>query len=274
MSTDPIETDQTRAGEALATQRGETDQTRAKAADVVQRIDEMLTTPPDPALSIIGVIERALADPSCAIEKLEQLLSMQERIMERQAKAEHSAAKTLALAEMPKIPKRGRGHNDAKYATLEDIINTTRPVLARNGLSLDFGVMVDGDHIVVTAKITHLNGHEESTSLPLPFDKSGSKNAVQAIGSSQTYGQRYTAQAILGLSLGDDTEDDGAGGGTGPTVSPEQFTKLQTLLGDLGVGDGTFLKHYGVPSLEQFPAAKFEDAEDLLKNKLRRKGGK
>jgi len=220
--------------------------------------------------AIISVIERAAMNPDVDIEKMERLLQMQERIMAVQAKAEHAAAKTDALAVMPAIPKRGRGHNDMPFAMLNDIINITRPVLAEHGLSLGFDVRVEDARIVVTAKLTHRNGHEESTSLPLPFDTSGSKNAVQAIGSSQTYGQRYTAQALLGLSLGDDTDDDGRSGGA-KTVSPEEFINLRDMLETLGDGDAAFLKHYGVSSLEMFPAAKFKDAYDLLEHKRKKR---
>ncbi len=220
-----------------------------------------------PATSIIAVIERAALDPNVDIDKMERLLLMQERIMAVQAKAEYSAAKTAAMAEMPMIPKRGKGHNDKPYAKLEDITQITRPVLSRNGLSLGFDVRVDGAQIIVTAKLTHQNGHEETTSLPLPFDNSGSKNAVQAIGSSQTYGQRYTAQALLGLSLGEDSEDDGGAGGAGPTVSPEQFTKLRDLIEATGSKEAAFLNYYRAPSLEQFPAAKFDAAISQLEAK-------
>ncbi len=242
--------------------KGEFEMTDTQIATAEDRAPEVPA-----ATSIIAVIERAALNPNVDIDKMERLLQMQERVIAIQAKAEHAAAKTAAMAEMPTIPKRGRGHNDARYATLEDIISITRPVLSRHGLILDFGVTVDGDHIIVTAKITHQNGHEETTSLPLPFDKSGSKNAVQAIGSSQTYGQRYTAQAILGLSLGEDTDDDGAAGGAGPTVSPEQFTILRDLIETSGSREAAMLKAFGAPSLEQFPAAKFDDAVAALKRK-------
>ncbi len=220
------------------------------------------------ATSIIAVIERAALDPKVDIDKMERLLLMQERIMAVQAKAEYSGAKADAMAVMPPIPRRGKGHNDKPYALLADITGITRPVLSTHGLSLGFDVRVDGTQIIVTAKLTHRNGHEETTSLPLPFDNSGSKNAVQAIGSSQTYGQRYTAQALLGLSLGEDSEDDGGAGGAGPTVSPEQFAILRDLIETSGSREVAMLKSFGAPSLEQFPLAKYEDAVAALKRKV------
>jgi len=217
--------------------------------------------------AIIAVIERAALNPNVDIDKMERLLQMQERIMAVQAKAEHAAAKTGALSEMPMIPKNGRGHNNMPYATLKDITSITRPVLAKHGLTLGYDVRVDGDHIIVTAKLTHLNGHEETTSLPLPFDNSGSKNAVQAIGSSQAYGQRYTAQAILGLSLGDDTDDDGNRGGASGTVSAEQYIKLRDALIETGANQDAFLKYYKAASLETFPAARFDAAMKQIEAK-------
>ena len=224
-------------------------------------------TPTPTVPAIISVIERAALNPDVDIDKMERLLQMQERVMAVQAKAEHSAAKSAALAEMPSIPKNGRGHNKMPYATLKDITTTTRPVLAQHDLSLGWDVAVENDRIIVTAKLVHSNGHEETTSLPLPFDASGSKNAVQAIGSSQTYGQRYTAQAILGLSLGDDTDDDGAAGGAGQTVTPAQFVKLQDLLAETDANEAAFLKYFAAQSLETFPSKKFEAAKAQLEKK-------
>lgn len=231
----------------------------------VAKIEEQ--TPEATAPAIINVIERAALDPNVDIDKMERLLQMQERVMAVQAKAEHAAAKTLAMSEMPAVPKRGRGHNNMPYAKLEDIVNTTRPVLAGHGLSLGFDTRVDNNQIIITAKLTHQNGHEETTSLPLPFDNSGSKNAVQAIGSSQTYGQRYTAQAILGLSLGDDTDDDGKAGGAGATVTPEQYIQLRDLVEETGSKEMVFLKYFGAQSLETFPAKKFDAAKAQLEKK-------
>jgi hypothetical protein len=72
----------------------------------VATIDEQ--TPEATTPAIISVIERAASDPNVDVDKMERLLQMQERIMSVQAKAEHAAAKTAAMSEMPAIPKRGR----------------------------------------------------------------------------------------------------------------------------------------------------------------------
>ena len=62
----------------------------------------------------------------------------------------------------------------------------------------------------ITAILSHREGHSEETTLTLDADKSGSKNAVQAVGSSISYGQRYAAVALLNITtrgMDDDGEN-------------------------------------------------------------------
>lgn len=167
--------------------------------------DEGNMLPADP---MVSMIERVAMDPNSDLAKLERMLELKERHDAQNAKAQFATAFAQASSKFPTIPLNGKGHNGKPYATLEDITKKTRPVLSEHGLALTFAIEV-GQDVIVTAKLMHKAGHSESTSIALPRDTSGSKNAVQAVGSTQTYGQRYTAQAILGLSLGMDTEDDG-----------------------------------------------------------------
>lgn len=196
----------------------------------VAKVEENLL-PADP---MISMIERIAMDPDADLEKLERMLDLKKQHEAQQAQAAFAAAFAKASADFPTVPLNGTGHNGKKYATLKDITSCTRPVLSENGLALTFAIEVNGE-VIVTAKLMHKSGHSESTSIKLPKENSGSKNAVQAIGSSQTYGQRYTAQAILGLSLGDDTEDDGRGSGQPetPAITPKTATWEQTVIQDL-----------------------------------------
>jgi hypothetical protein len=58
----------------------------------------------------------------------------------------------------------------------------------------------------VTCILTHEKGHSEETSLQGPPDTSGSKNSIQAVGSSVTYLCRYTLLAACGLAASEDTD--------------------------------------------------------------------
>lgn len=226
-------------------------------------------TPADP---MVSMIERIAMDPNADLAKLERMLELKEKHEATQAKAAFASAFAEASAEFPTIPLNGKGHNGKPYATLKDITAGTRPVLSRHGLTLSFSIEV-GDQVIVTAELMHKDGHSKSTSIALPRDNSGSKNAVQAVGSTQTYGQRYTAQAILGLSLGDDAEDDGNAGGGAETISAEQFIELRNKAADAGVSEETICKAAGVSDLHFFPAKSFDAAMKRLDRNIAAKGG-
>lgn len=169
-----------------------------------------LKEPQLPADPMISMIERIVLDPNADLEKLERMLAMKERHDAANAKAAFDMAFARASSQFPDIPLNGLNeHNKKPYALLKDILGKTRPVLAKHGFALSFSTEVNDREVIVTAELSHENGHTKRNSLPLPRDTGAGRNAVQAVGSSQTYGQRYTAQAILGLSLGEDTEDDG-----------------------------------------------------------------
>lgn len=224
---------------------------------------------------MVAMIERVVMDPDIPIEKLERMLDLKERHDAQSAKAAFAEAFATASEQFPDIPLNGKGHNGKKYALLKDITRLTRPILSAHGLALTFSIDT-GDRIKVTAELMHKSGHTKSTSIDLPADNSGSKNAVQAVGSSQTYGQRYTAQAILGLSLGDDTEDDGGAAGGNQTVSAEQFITLRDKLEESGMPELKFHTAFGHNNpehadLQQFPAAKFNDAMARLKKYMEAK---
>lgn len=220
---------------------------------------------------MVSMIERIALDPNVPIEKLERMLAMQERIQAESAKAAFAAAFAAASSEFPMIPLNGRGDKNKHYALLKDIVNLTRPVLSRHGLALSFGVESTPDKVTVTAELMHVAGHSKTTSMELPRDTSGSKNAVQAVGSSQTYGQRYTAQAILGLSLGDDTDDDGAGAADSGKIDADQYFQLRNLIDEAEADEAKFCEYLKVANIEELPRKSFANAVQALRNKIKAK---
>jgi len=222
---------------------------------------------PDP---VLAMIERVATDPSASIEKLERMMAMRDKLQADQARAMFAQAFAAASAEFPMIPLNGRGDKQKPYALLKDIISGTKPVLSRHGLALSFGVDSAPDRVTVTAKLMNVAGHCESTSIERPKDPSGSKNAVQAVGSSQTYGQRYAAQAILGLSLGDDVDDDGKAAGAGDKIDADQFFTLKNLIEEAGADEAKFCEYLKVKELEELPARAFANAVSALRAKIKK----
>ncbi len=179
---------------------------------VVEQLPEVAQ--PESA-TILSVISRAAADPNCDIKKMERLLEMHERVQAKQAAAEFAADLAEMQDELPTIGERGRADRYT-FALWEDINAAIKPILKRHGFALSFRTdMADG--ITVTGVLSHRSGHSEQTSIKLPADTSGNKNAVQAVASSVSYGKRYTAGALLNLTS--HGEDDDAFGAVDPKAA-------------------------------------------------------
>lgn len=177
-------------------------------------------TEPDQAVeptNVLAIIERAATNPAIDVDKLERLLLMQERIVERDAKAAFSSAMANLAPALPVIDENGAIKNNAgqvqsTYAEWEDINDAIRPLLQEHGFMLFFkpGVAADGK-VTVTGVLRHREGHDEEATVTLPHDASGSKNGVQAVGSSLSYGKRYAAISLLNITsrARRDRDDDG-----------------------------------------------------------------
>ena len=149
--------------------------------------------------AVLAVIARAASDPTVDMDKLERLLDMQERIMNKQAETEVNAALAAMQADIPSVAERGTGHN-IKYATLEDIVDVVRPIMNQYGFAVSFSVEQAEKTITIIGELVHKGGHSKQTKMILPHETSGSKNAVQAIGSSVSYGKRYVLCAMLNIA--------------------------------------------------------------------------
>ncbi|MCE9662064.1 ERF family protein [Halomonas sp. M5N1S17] len=214
--------------------------------------------------AIIQVIERAALNPDVDIDKMERLLQMQERVLDRQALMAYSAAMAAMQTELPSIAERGQGNNGA-YATLEDIVDTVRPIMQRHGFAVSFRIQTQERGIQVTGVLMHQDGHREETSMLLPADVSGNKNAVQAFGSSTSYGKRYVLCALLNIT----TRGQDANGHTATPVkmvTPFQASQLKQLITACPVTTQEwFVGKYG--EVERVPRCDFDKLRASLQKR-------
>lgn len=176
------------------------------------------------AASVLQIIRDAAANPAVDVAKMTELVALQERVMDRQARASFIAAETAMQGDLPAIGKRGEilnktGAVQSRFSRWDDIHRTIKPILQRHGFSLSFRIGHDEQQTTVTAILSHVDGHQkDSGPMRLPRDDSGAKNAVQGVGSTVSYGKRYTTIALLNIST---AEDDDGQDGKGREVSPE-----------------------------------------------------
>lgn len=229
--------------------------------------------PMSESATILQVIERAARDPQVDVDKMERLMLMHERVMAKNAEAAFNEALSELQPKLPTISERGGITNNAgkvqsKYALWEDVVEAITPVLGAHGFSLSYRLGRDGERQTVTGILRHRLGHKEETTLSLPLDMSGSKNAVQGVGSTVSYGKRYVTQALLNLvSSGED--DDGQGGGNG-AISPEQKETLVALMKETGADTAKYLKFMGVTALDEIRASAFGKAKSSLEAKRKK----
>lgn len=242
---------------------------------------EALEKPASESAAILAIIDRAATNPDVDIDKMERLLDMQERILERLAKQAFTKSKIAMRDKLPEISMRGRIVirdksnpsniiQETPFARFEDIHAEVMPILSVHGFDLSFknGMAPDGK-VRITTILSHVDGHSEETFFDLPHDSSGSKNAVQAVGSSTSYGKRYGVLNILNIRVvGED--DDGMEAGKPATISDEQNMELGTLAAEVGADMPKFLKFMKVEKLSDLPASRFKEAKDALEAKRKK----
>ncbi len=218
---------------------------------------------PPALLTPMDMIDRAVAS-GAGVETLEKLMGLQERWEKNQARKAFDAAVADAKAEIKPVVRSSTGHNQKKYADFAAIARSVDPIISKHGLSYRFRSMQD-DRINVTCVLSHKLGHSEETTLSGPPDTTGNKNAIQAIGSTLTYLQRYSLMQALGLAAGED--DDGDKGGSTSVLSEPQAEKIQSLIVETKADIGRFLNWAQAESISDIPAAKFAAAVAMLEAK-------
>lgn len=217
--------------------------------DLIERVETVGITKPSESEAMLQIIQRASIDPSCDIEKLERLVSLKERMDAKNAQTEFNASMAAMQCDIPSIAERGEGHNRKTYATLEDINDVIKPIMQRYGFAMSFRVEHKAEGVSVTGVLMHRAGHREETTMLLPTDTSGGKNAVQAVASSVSYGKRYVMCAMLNISTRE-MDDDGYAAAPVATITEVQAKAIRELLAKCKpeTQDG-FVKMYGEPEM-------------------------
>ena len=140
------------------------------------------------------------------VDKLEKLMDLQDRFEKKEAKKAYTRAMARFQSQCPVIKKTQTGHN-FKYAPMCDVINQVKDLESECGLSHRFEQDTQNDSISITCVVSHIDGHSEKLRLEALADQTGSKNAVQAIGSTITYLQRYSFLGSFGIATADEDMD-------------------------------------------------------------------
>ena len=174
-----------------------------------------------PVAQRLQLLREALTNPEVQPEKAVAMAELMFRLEDRDARARFIAAKVAAISQMPRIGKDGENtHTKTRYAKWETAQPIITPILERHGLVLNFDVGNEGGRVSVTPILSGHGWEERGSAMVLPSDTGKGRNDVQAVGSSVSYGKRYTAFAMLNIVTGGLSEDDDGNAGGGTPVDP------------------------------------------------------
>lgn len=220
---------------------------------------------PERPLSIVEIIGRIASDPSTDVAKMQELLGMQKEFMAIEAEQAFNVSMAMLQSELPPIAKHGvvdhgQGKTKFKFAKYEHIDAAIRPVLMRHGFSFSFD-MRGG---IYFGTISHVQGHYKTAQITLKEDVSGSKNSLQAIGSSSSYARRYLVSMLLNIVTID--EDDDAMSLS--AIDGLQLQQLDNLVEKAQPFDeAAFLNMFNVKSVSQIQRGDYKNAVTMLKQK-------
>ena len=215
---------------------------------------------------LIGMLGQLATNPNFSVEAFQAVVGLLKEEKAAQAMADFRRDFAAFQSAMPMINKGGKGDNGKPHERLEDIFEGTKELRQKYGFSLNHSIKQDANSITIIAVLGHRSGHEMTAEMRLPLDSRGSKNAVQAHGSTMTYGKRYTAMAVLGLAASDEVDDDGQSS-AGGTISAEQAKTINDAIAFTQSSEEKFKKFFKIDDVAKLPAARFNDAMGMLKDK-------
>jgi hypothetical protein len=229
---------------------------------VVTSVDLQSYAPAGASPPVFALFQQALAkgaEGAGAMETLYKLYS---------AEREHSARLGFARAmsefqrtcppvqrtSAAKIVTKGGAEFGYKYADFEQIAETIGPHLRDNGLSYAFDSDAAGDKLKVMVRLSHVDGHTETSSFTLPTATASAMSAQQAVGAALTFAKRQCLVSVLGLALSD---PDPEGQADRTPITESQAADLEALMDEVKAQPSKVLEWLGVAEVREIPAKDF-----------------
>ena len=236
--------------------------------------------------TLYQAIIQAARDPSIDAEKMKTLVDLQMQVEANEARKAFTRAFNALQEELPVINKDGiidhgegttaKGNKKlkTKWATYPNIMSVCRPLLRKHGFTLSNVIepAADASRIVVVGYLEHIDGHARISRFPLGIDTTGSKNNQQGWGSSQQYGMRYNAIALLNIvsEAQQDLDNDGYKKKDDVIdvvrmISAAEVEELKLEIDGTDLTEARVCGGYDVESFKDIPAGKFAEVKRALK---------
>jgi hypothetical protein len=207
------------------------------------------------------------------VEELDKFMDLQIKWEENQARKAYFDAMASFKEEPIAILKdrhvkytTQKGVTEYDHASLGNVTQQISAALGKYGLSAAWKTAQNAARVTVTCRISHELGYGVETSLEASHDDSGGKNAIQSLGSTITYLERYTLLALTGLAT-HDMDDDGKGSEEVVYISDKQKSTIIDMINSRAVDQKKFLEFIKCESIETIPAVDFNKVMAALRSK-------
>lgn len=248
------------------------------ALDIQEPQNREVVAPASESAAIFQIIERAARDPNVDLDKMERLMAMRERELNRHAEQAFNEAMKAAQAEMRAISADATNtQTRSKYATYAKLDAALRPIYTKHGFSVSFDEddSPKPDHIRCLAYVAHEAGHTRTYRKDMPADGKGAKGGdvmtkTHATGAASSYGQRYLMRNIWNVAVGEDDTDGNAVDAPAETINADQLATIRRLIEETNSDIQKFCELGKIDALPDMPARQFDNAVRLLEQKKAR----
>jgi len=212
-------------------------------------------------ISMMDIISAAMKnDPTP--ETLRELLQFQKDVDARAAEIAYSEALTELKRDLPAVISRdqtvkygaGEGATRYKHSSLSHVMDIVTEHLSNHGFSLTWRPSTSDRQVTVTCRMMHSAGHSDECTISSSPDTSGRKGPAQAVASTITLLQRYTALSLLGIATADMGEPHGPPAPEDPdAVDPARNMKAAAVIRKK-LGGVTAAEEYAGRPVEQWTA--------------------
>lgn len=191
-------------------------------------VHHLALKPPQEQLSPMNLLSVALQN-NAAIDVIERLAALQEKIMLRDAEIQFNDALSRVQAEIKRVaPDLQNPQTSSRYASYAAIDRVIRPIYTREGMSLSFSHAdtTKPDHVRVIC-FASLGAYTRNYQIDMPADGKGAKGGdvmtkTHATAAADSYAKRYLVKDIFNIAIG---EADNDGNPTSDTPIPEDRVK-------------------------------------------------
>jgi len=225
-------------------------------------------------------IEKLSMNKGVDVDKIKQLMEMNEHVLDRNAKQAFNASMTKAQNEIELVVAGTENtQTESKYANLKEILLATKPIYTAAGFSLMFyeGETSKEKHKRVCVDIMHQDGHTEKRWVDVAIQTTGIKGSammteIHGEGSAFSYGRRYLTCMIFNVPTGDDDDGNAAGGKVAPLIDEKQISAIGRLKATSGISEkrytASILQLYGVDKTEKLTVDQGKDCIKTLNHAI------